>query len=313
MGDGARREDGTPRLETFYSKRYSPVVKAPSFRFLSVILTLAAFSLPRLAHAGNTGPSFDCSNAKPASVEELICKSPKLAKDDRVMVNLYQKLFARLPDEQKKVLRQDQRQWLVYRDTSNISVELPADDLHQIYLKRIEELNVKLHEPIHTQPGRVYRNDFYAFEFHYPNDMVVETKLAPEYSSDRFKWSSKAILHIVYRREVESHWPDVWAEVRTDESQFYQTCRNNTPATLNAFSVGDLNGDGGAGRGCQYQDYMNFHNGTCFVITFGQCRPSFWGDDPNGENDKAETEAHYASLMEILQTFRFLDREPKAK
>jgi len=70
----------------------------------------AALCLPAAGHAAEQA-SFDCTKASTA-IEKAICADPALAAADRKLAETYQAASAKLSDEGRSALRDEQRQWL---------------------------------------------------------------------------------------------------------------------------------------------------------------------------------------------------------
>ena len=89
--------------------------------------------------ASESGPSFDCANAKPGS-EQLICAKPELAELDKIVARYYLALKSHLVEDRKEALVEAQRHWIAKRDQCAKNVQC----LDSIYKNRISELRVTL-------------------------------------------------------------------------------------------------------------------------------------------------------------------------
>lgn len=108
-----------------------------SFRspIIAAFLSIMALSRISPAAADVVSPSFDCSSATRAT-EIAICRSEYLAGLDRQMVDLYIAARASTGAGGKKLLRQEQRRFLVER---NACGAWPAC-IHHAYQDRISDL-----------------------------------------------------------------------------------------------------------------------------------------------------------------------------
>ena len=95
-------------------------------------LLLGVGWLPLAASAA----SYDCSRATTAA-EIAVCDNPGLSGLDEEMASLYRSLLYQLPPRQATRLRDDQRSWLVARDSCGADVRC----LRARYQERIARLN----------------------------------------------------------------------------------------------------------------------------------------------------------------------------
>ncbi|HEY7811285.1 MAG TPA: TonB family protein [Allosphingosinicella sp.] len=82
--------------------------------------------------------SFNCERAA-AEAERLICASAGLARVDRELAALYGRVFAEAADEDKQVLRQEQRAWLELRNAC-ADEPFPESCLERVYAERATAL-----------------------------------------------------------------------------------------------------------------------------------------------------------------------------
>jgi len=80
--------------------------------------------------------SYDCTRAS-ASAEIAVCANPGLNRLDEDMAVLYRSLLNELPQRQAKRLRQDQRSWLIARNSCGADVRC----LRARYQERMSRLN----------------------------------------------------------------------------------------------------------------------------------------------------------------------------
>ncbi|RKZ56720.1 MAG: hypothetical protein DRR16_25095 [Candidatus Parabeggiatoa sp. nov. 3] len=99
-------------------------------KILAIILFLITTTL---AAAG-----FDCQKAS-TDVERMICDKPQLSKADEKMDNAYQQLRKVLPNVERELLKQEQREWLDYRDFELLNCIKPNCEVH-FYEVRIKQL-----------------------------------------------------------------------------------------------------------------------------------------------------------------------------
>lgn len=91
------------------------------------------------ASAVGAGPSFDCSQASHPA-ELMICERPSLAKLDREISEVYFALLQALPPARGETLRQEQRDFLDYRNMCPSSAGLPTDCLENRLWERLAAL-----------------------------------------------------------------------------------------------------------------------------------------------------------------------------
>jgi uncharacterized protein len=107
---------------------------------LAWFLTDAGYSgpaYPLAPIAAGDAPSFDCARATTA-VLQLVCKTPSLARRDRLLLQVYARALRAAPD--KDSLREAQRAWIRTRDAAPPKVEI----LTQIYDARIRALKMSI-------------------------------------------------------------------------------------------------------------------------------------------------------------------------
>ncbi|MGF1624127.1 MAG: lysozyme inhibitor LprI family protein [Alphaproteobacteria bacterium] len=126
-------------------------------------LAAAVSAMPALASAD---PSFDCSRAT-EHVEFMICERPALAKLDRQIASIYFALLENAPPPQAERIRQEQRDFLHYRNMCASSAGLPSQCVESRLWQRLAELQ-QLHTAmsgtplvsggeVTTAPGLVWR------------------------------------------------------------------------------------------------------------------------------------------------------------
>jgi uncharacterized protein len=99
---------------------------------LPLTLCCASLLLPLAALAA----SYDCTRASTAA-EIAVCDNPSLNRLDEELAVTYRSLLDRLPPHQAAHLRDDQRSWLVARDSCGADVRC----LRARYQERIARLN----------------------------------------------------------------------------------------------------------------------------------------------------------------------------
>ena len=99
----------------------------------SLSLTLCCAGLLPLAALA---ASYDCTRASTAA-EIAVCDDPKLNRMDEDLAVTYRSLIDRLPPRQATQLRDDQRSWLVARDSCGADVRC----LRARYQERMARLN----------------------------------------------------------------------------------------------------------------------------------------------------------------------------
>jgi uncharacterized protein len=82
--------------------------------------------------------SFNCQKAS-TDVERMICEKPLLSEADKRMANAYHQLRKVLPKLERQLLKQDQRQWLNFRDFELLNCTEPHCEVH-FYEIRIKQL-----------------------------------------------------------------------------------------------------------------------------------------------------------------------------
>jgi len=288
-----------------------------------ISFVLAACLLPQPSRAADQGPSFDCAKVNPGSIEEIICKTPELAQDDREMAKLYQELMARLPENEKAKYRERQRMWLKERNNYFHDSEKPEYRMPPFYRSRIARLSLWLKRAKSGKdeaPLKLYRNDIYSFEFLYPADMQVITSTDPDNS-----------VEVSYRPNgngIEGKYPDVSLSITVKSGLTEESCfcvsengaKNfsdyiryvigNQPK-LNGFYVEPDNEDDAMGHGRIFQDYKTLRGGRCIRLE----REMWWyrWNDPHefqkdkATYDQADSEEHYEKMLDIVKSFRFLD------
>jgi uncharacterized protein len=95
------------------------------------------------------GPSFDCAQERMGSVEQRICKDPRLAALDREMATAYAAARGKVRRTDAQALTDAQRGWIRVRDDCWKSTDVPAC-IEKAYRDRISELTARyrLVEPI---------------------------------------------------------------------------------------------------------------------------------------------------------------------
>lgn len=96
-----------------------------------------------------TGPSFDFAQARMGSVEQRICKAPRLAALDREMADAYAAAAGKVRRTDAQALTDAQRGWTRVRDDCWKSTDVPAC-IEKAYRDRISELTARyrLVEPV---------------------------------------------------------------------------------------------------------------------------------------------------------------------
>ena len=113
-------------------------------RTLLALLTVIPGALP-----AQTGPSFDCTQKLTSTVEQRICKDPKLAALDRKLAEAYGAAEYQATAADKQALANDQRAWVRTRNDCWKSPDVPACVDHA-YHDRIADLTARyrLMEPV---------------------------------------------------------------------------------------------------------------------------------------------------------------------
>ena len=101
-------------------------------RRLPLLLLLCAALLPMTAHTA----SYDCTRATTAT-EIAICDNPNLNRMDEDLAVQYRSLLNQLPPRRADALRDDQRSWLVARNSCGADVRC----LRARYEERLARLN----------------------------------------------------------------------------------------------------------------------------------------------------------------------------
>ena len=101
-------------------------------------LALFLVAVPALALA-QANPSFDCSQKLTSSVEQRICKEPKLAALDRQLADVYAAAQAKATEADKQALTASQRGWTKGRNDCWKNTDVPAC-VAVAYHDRISEL-----------------------------------------------------------------------------------------------------------------------------------------------------------------------------
>jgi uncharacterized protein YecT (DUF1311 family) len=83
--------------------------------------------------------SYECTRARKES-ERAICYVKPLADLDLQLAEIYRARLAALPSDQKKTLREDQRKWLLMRDSKCTIYKWWVECLTNLYTRRIAEL-----------------------------------------------------------------------------------------------------------------------------------------------------------------------------
>jgi len=104
-------------------------------------LALFLVAVPALALA-QTNPSFDCSQKLTSSVEQRICKEPKLAALDRQLADVYAAAQAKATEADKQALTASQRGWIKGRNDCWKNTDVPAC-VAVAYHDRISELQAR--------------------------------------------------------------------------------------------------------------------------------------------------------------------------
>ena len=104
-------------------------------------LALFLVAVPALALA-QTNPSFDCSQKLTSSVEQRICKDPKLAALDRQLADVYAAAQAKATEADKQALTASQRGWTKGRNDCWKNTDVPAC-VAVAYHDRISELQAR--------------------------------------------------------------------------------------------------------------------------------------------------------------------------
>ena len=97
-----------------------------------LLALLCAGLLPMSAHTA----SYDCTRADTAA-EIAVCDNPALNRLDEDLAVEYRSLLRRLPPRRAEMVRQDQRSWIVARDSCRADVRC----LRARYQERSARLN----------------------------------------------------------------------------------------------------------------------------------------------------------------------------
>jgi len=98
-------------------------------------------AVPALALA-QAKPSFDCSQKLTSSVEQRICRDPRLAELDRQLADVYAAARARATEADKHSLTDSQRGWVKGRNDCWKGADVPPC-VAAAYRDRISELQVR--------------------------------------------------------------------------------------------------------------------------------------------------------------------------
>jgi len=115
-------------------------MKSWHYRAIILILTLGACLGRGTALAAN--PAFDCGQAAPGSIEEMICKDDGLAALDRRLAAVYRSALKKAANERPPVLRVEQRGWTKGRNDCWKS-EDKRSCVEEAYKLRIAELQAR--------------------------------------------------------------------------------------------------------------------------------------------------------------------------
>ncbi len=108
---------------------------------LSTLLFTSAYFL----FAGGVfaaGPSFDCKNVEPGSIEELVCKDEGLSALDVKLAETYDAAAQKAVNEQPPTLKAEQRGWIKGRDDCWKSSD-KRGCIEEEYKRRIAELKAR--------------------------------------------------------------------------------------------------------------------------------------------------------------------------
>ena len=83
-------------------------------------LSLALFGVSLLPLAAQAA-SYDCTRASTAA-EIAVCSNPSLNRMDEDLAVLYRSVLNRLPPRRAEMVRDDQRSWLIARDSCGADV-----------------------------------------------------------------------------------------------------------------------------------------------------------------------------------------------
>jgi uncharacterized protein len=115
-------------------------MKSLPHRAIVLILTLGACLWRGTALAAN--PAFDCGQAAPGSIEEMICKDDGLAALDRALAAVYRSALRKAASERPPVLRVEQRGWAKGRNDCWKS-EDKRSCVEKAYKLRIAEIQAR--------------------------------------------------------------------------------------------------------------------------------------------------------------------------
>jgi uncharacterized protein len=110
---------------------------------LAMTLTLMNSSLVAAA-------SFNCKKAG-TTVEKTICNDPKLSRADEVMAEAYNQLINSLPSADASKLKQEQREWLEFRNAECVAED--ALGLLAVYEDRTAILNFRISSDFVASPA----------------------------------------------------------------------------------------------------------------------------------------------------------------
>ena len=118
---------------------------------LGAVLILPA-SVPSVAQSPllkrTGGPSFDCMRVPEAGIEELICRSAQISKLDRNLARIYAQRLAAATKQQRDILRDDQRNFIILRDLCQTSETDVNGCVTGSYRARIRALTPVAAKPI---------------------------------------------------------------------------------------------------------------------------------------------------------------------
>lgn len=109
-------------------------------KLVLVLLAPLFLTLSFVVNAKTDAPAFDCDLAK-TEIEQLICNSPTLAKLDRRLAPLYQKLIKQVDQGEAKLIKTEQRGWIKGRNDCWKATDKQACTTIN-YQQRITELQI---------------------------------------------------------------------------------------------------------------------------------------------------------------------------
>jgi len=114
----------------------------PSVKALAAGAVLALVCSCMSSIAAAQGPSFDCSQVRTGSIEEMVCKDGALSALDRTLAEVYAAAAKKATNEHPPVLKAEQRGWIKGRNDC-----WKSDDKRECveteYRRRIAELQAK--------------------------------------------------------------------------------------------------------------------------------------------------------------------------